>query len=400
SSSSAGTGNAGDITIHAQDQVLFDGTTPDGQVASGALSQVEVDSRGQGGDVNILTDRLTVTNGARLSSTTAGQGDAGDVVVAVREQAVFSGMSMDGQFTSGALSQVESRATGMGGDVQISGPVLEILDGAQLNASTDGNGAAGDVIVDGREVRLNEGLIAVESMSGSAAGTMRLQSDRVILEDNSLISAESDTVDGGEIFLMLDHLLLMRNGSGISATAGNDQAGGNGGNVNIRVPFIVAIRDENSDITANAFAGSGGRVFIMARGVFGLEPRPELTGLSDITASSERGPIGIIELNNIDSSFVQNSLVELPDDLIDSDVLVADSCVARYQDTESTFTIVGSSLPEGPAVSTGESYSVGTVQAVGDGAEGSDWELGDEIQEPTGVYALADGRLVMGQECS
>nr|WP_199784686.1 hypothetical protein [Nostoc sp. 'Lobaria pulmonaria (5183) cyanobiont'] len=54
----------------------------------------------------------------------------------------------------------------------------------------------------------------------------------------------------------------MRHGAQISTTAGTAEAGGNGGNINIDVPsgFIVAVPSENSDITANAFTGTSGRL--------------------------------------------------------------------------------------------------------------------------------------------
>jgi large exoprotein involved in heme utilization and adhesion len=92
-------------------------------------------------------------------------------------------------------------------------------------------------------------------------------------------------------------LLLMRHNSQISATAGTAQAGGNGGNIRINSPLIVGVPKENSDITANAFLGNGGNVQISTQGIYGLQFRPRLTPRSDITASSEFGVDGIVEIN-------------------------------------------------------------------------------------------------------
>ncbi|NES20957.1 MAG: S-layer family protein, partial [Symploca sp. SIO3E6] len=87
--------------------------------------------------------------------------------------------------------------------------------------------------------------------------------------------------------------------SEISATAGTAPGGGNGGNITIHAPFIVAVPHEDSDITANAFTGNGGRITIFSQAIFGLEFRPSLTPLSDITVSSQFGLDGTVELNTL-----------------------------------------------------------------------------------------------------
>ncbi|MHC5831659.1 MAG: hypothetical protein ACYT04_90745, partial [Nostoc sp.] len=99
----------------------------------------------------------------------------------------------------------------------------------------------------------------------------------------------------------------------ISTTAGTAEAGGNGGNINIDAPsgFIVAVPSENSDITANAYTGTGGRVDIQASGIYGIQPRSNPTSMSDITASSEFGVNGTVELNTPDID-PNSDLLELP----------------------------------------------------------------------------------------
>ncbi|MEM1309345.1 MAG: hypothetical protein AAGF98_07570, partial [Cyanobacteria bacterium P01_H01_bin.153] len=89
------------------------------------------------------------------------------------------------------------------------------------------------------------------------------------------IISNSASGDGGNLDLRLDDFLLLRNGSRISTNAGTTQTLGDGGNIDIEAPFVIAVREENSDITANAFLGDGGEVNISATGIFGLEFRPE-----------------------------------------------------------------------------------------------------------------------------
>lgn len=64
-SSTQGRGDAGSLTINARDTVSFDGTDPNGETG-GAVSTVAEGAVGNGGDINITTGSLFVTNGAQL----------------------------------------------------------------------------------------------------------------------------------------------------------------------------------------------------------------------------------------------------------------------------------------------------------------------------------------------
>ena len=139
------------------------------------------------------------------------------------------------------------------------------------------------------------------------------------------ITAETASAQGGNITLAVNDVLVLRRNSLISATAGTAQAGGDGGNITFNGKFIVAVPNENSDISANAFTGSGGRVTINAQGLFGIQFRPHLTPLSDITASSDFGVAGVVAINtpNVDPS---RGLVQLPVDLTDASRLIVQTC--------------------------------------------------------------------------
>ncbi|MEM1256872.1 MAG: hypothetical protein AAGI69_30970 [Cyanobacteria bacterium P01_H01_bin.21] len=126
--------------------------------------------------------------------------------------------------------------------------------------------------------------------------------------------------------------------------------------------------------------------------MFGIEVRPFLTDLSDITASSDRGVSGVVALNAPDTSFIQSDLTDLPDNLVNPEVLVANSCVARNQEAGGTFVVTGAGLANSANQPT--AYNTGTVQV-------PDVETGrSSILEPVGIYHSADGRLVMSRPCS
>ena len=143
-SSTFGQGNAGNVNITARDTVSFDGVSSNG-FSSGAFSSVAPGGVGYGGSINLTAGSLSVTDGAQVSASTFGQGNAGDLNVLTVESVELIGTSPDGQFSSGLRSAVEAGAVGDGGDLTFETGRLLVRDGAQVSAATFGQGNAGSV---------------------------------------------------------------------------------------------------------------------------------------------------------------------------------------------------------------------------------------------------------------
>jgi large exoprotein involved in heme utilization and adhesion len=146
-------------------------------------------------------------------------------------------------------------------------------------------------------------------------------------------------------------------------------------------------------------------VDITARGIFGLQFRPQLTPFSDITASSTFGLTGTVSLNSPDNSGLQNSLNQLVQTGLDTSQLLATSCIVRrHQPSANTFFVTGSSsLPDRPGTPSSPSFPTGEVRNIPTGSAAPTtrrpWQLGDPIQEPDGIYQLPNGQLVLSHEC-
>ena len=358
-----GQGDAGSIIIDARERVSFDGNKTD------VFSNVSQTGTGKGGEIRITTGELSVTNSAQLVSSTSGQGDAGSIIIDARER-----ISFDRGY---AFSSVEQTGTGNGGEIRITTGELSVTNGAQLSASTREQGDADSIIIDARErvsfdgnntstfsnvsqtgrgqggdIRITTdkleltnggGLIASSSGQGDA-GDVEVSAGSIRF-DLGGISSETASGDGGNITLSVQDILLLRRGSLISTTAGTALAAGDGGNITINTPFIVAVPSENSDITANAFSGSGGTVEVTAQGIFGLEPRsrqelqtllgtdnpselvPRRLPSNDITAISQTDPSlrGQVTLNTPDVD-PSRGLVNLPAELVDVTGLIGQDC--------------------------------------------------------------------------
>ncbi|MEH2359483.1 MAG: S-layer family protein, partial [Nostoc sp.] len=161
------------------------------------------------------------------------------------------------------------------------------------------------------------------------------------------LNAESASDNGGNINVN-SYLLLLRRNSQISTNAGTAEKGGDGGNITINTPFIVAVPKENSDITANAFSGIGGRVNITSDGLFGIIPQKSTTDNSDITASSQLGVNGTVTINTPDVD-PSRGLTQLPSNLVGASQQIAQGCTPKRGQNASRFIATGrGGLPESP----------------------------------------------------
>ncbi len=361
STSLESTGGGGTLSVNARDSIQLIGTN--GESRSGLF--VGTQATGNAGSLNIETGQLIVQNGARISASTSTEstGDGGTLSVNARDSIQLIGTSQMG--ASGLFVGTES--TGNAGNLNIETGNLIVQDGAQVSASTsqESTGEGGSIIVKTGELNvLNNADITVSSQGTKKAGDLEITARSIKLDGQGKLIGQANSGDGGNITLNLQDLLLLRRNSEISTSAGTRGSGGNGGNITINVPdgFIVAQPNENSDITANAFSGSGGRATIKATQIFGiaslteedlkrlrptdLDPRQLQT--NDITAISQTRPdlSGIVEINTLDVDPSQG-LINLPS--VPVDTQVSQACQVRLGENQNSFTITGrGGLPPNP----------------------------------------------------
>ncbi|MEH2160724.1 MAG: S-layer family protein [Nostoc sp.] len=418
--------NAGNINIDTRDAVIIDGI-------SGAFSFLEDGGVGKGGDIQITTNSLKLSNGGQLAATSFGKGNAGDIIVNASNAIAIDGVGSNGK-SSGVFSTLQGE--GRGGNINLTTGSLFLTNGGIVNAGTYSRGDGGNITIDARDrifiegvsttgfssgvfstvnqdavgnggninlttnfLFLNRGGISSSSFGQGKAGDININSASTAL-DKASIAAITNSGDGGNINFSASDRLLLRNGSQISTTAGTAQSGGDGGNINIDSRFIVAVPEENSDIAANAFTGIGGKVQINSQGIFGIESRTKPTKKSDITASSELGVSGVININAPDTSSIQNGFTQLSP-VIDTNALIANSCISRAtKRQENSFTITGSGglNTNRPGILVSTYYTTGDVQSFETTSHA--WKKNEPIIEPQGLYRLNNGQMLLSRECS
>lgn len=364
-SSLTGIGNqVGTISIKANniflqgDLTLKD--TDDKQ--TGIFTQIrkegELRSSNGKGNITIKTNKLIMTDRARLSADSYGKGDAGDIKVEAQQ------IELKNQ--GGIVSLARDNVDNNSGNIEVKSRTVSITDDAFISVSNRGTGNAGNVTINATDSVLLErkGFIASSVRSGAKGkgGNININTNFLTVTDKGKIEAQNEGQgDGGKIAITTNNLLLRRQ-SKITATAGSKDNPGNGGGITIDAKdgFVVAVPSEDSDIIANAFGGKGGKIEINANRILGFQNQANLSseqleaidknGISDISASSDVGENGEVSLNTLSIDPTQG-LVTLPTNLVDTSRLIAQGCGSNSNVAKgkSEFVITGrGGLPPSP----------------------------------------------------
>lgn len=344
-------------------------------------SQIKTAAEGaaDAGNITVNTGQLILRDGAQVTASTRGRGRGGTVVVNALESIEISGTSTSGQ-QSGLFADTQIGA-GDAGDIKVDTGQLTLGDRALITSRSTGMGRAGDIDITVRDtLQANNGTIGT-SATKSAGGAITVKAGDIRLFGNSKIT--TSVFDGT----------------------------GGGGNIYLKADSILAF--DRSDILAFADGGKGGDINLDTPAFFGESyrraPRNTDPGTLDQNNRVDLNATGATDgvITTPDTSSIENSLTELPDDRIDIDSLLATSCIARRdRPTRGSFTITGTGgLPESPGDAQTSSFPTVDVETLpSDGTPANTnpnrpWQKGDPIVEPQGVYRLPNGQLVLSREC-
>jgi filamentous hemagglutinin family protein len=388
-----GAGNSGNINITNAESV---------EIVDGTLSaNTSVNSSGNGGNLNIFTQNLLVEKDGFISTSTQGTGEAGNIAINAFKSIVINGAS-NNNFSSRITSDVEEEAEGDAGIIDLKTSSLEITNGGIVGTGAFGDGNAGEIIIDADSIMLEkDSIISSRSRTSGNAGNITLDIlDTLTLKD-SFINSNSDLSTGGKINITTGNIRLQGD-SDIRTEV--DSGADNGGDITLKANSILAFDD--SDIFAFARDGQGGNITLDTPAFFAenftlnsLTANPDdldLNARADVNATGAVS--GSVDIPDVSS--IQNSLTELANDSLNTDELVANSCVVPVGDRgEGKFIITGTqSLPLRPGDGIPSNFPTGEVRSVPE--KHSSWQPGDPIVEPQGAYRLANGKLVLSRECS
>ncbi len=383
-----GDGQAGNLTINATDNITLSGVSSITGNSSAITAGSELGATQAGGNLNITTPILNLSNGAVVTARSRSNSDGGNISLNVNNLNIASGAQvLTSSFNEGDAGTIninaDSAITLSGSDVNFNDRVANFgeenidTDGAEtaITSRSRGNGNAGSVTINTPNLRVEDtGLITVSSSGSGVAGSLNINAPSIQL-NNGIISAETAAGDQGNITIQASEINL-KNQSAITTNATNSATGGD---ININTKFLIG--SDNSNISANAIEGEGGNISIGAEGVF-------LDNSSQITATSALGIDGSVELNTqVDPT---QGVAELSATVIDAESLVAQNlCAATSEEKQgSSFVITGKGgLPPDPT----QPLTVlrGTVGWESN-TQGEKGVIMSEYQEPVVVYRRSE----------
>ena len=207
------------------------------EMSSSCLATIaHAEATGNGGALLLETDRLVVADGAQILTFTEGTGNAGDLTVRATESVEVTGtrMSLDAPFPSALAATAEAGSTGRGGNLLVETARLRVANGGGIGSGTDGMGDSGNLTIRASE--------SVEVVGNSPSG---LPSNIFTSLFTGVPGAEFE-VTGGVLEIETERLVVRDGGQISSGTLG----GGEGGNLNIRASESI---DLSGSIAAQEF---------------------------------------------------------------------------------------------------------------------------------------------------
>jgi filamentous hemagglutinin family protein len=223
-SSTGGKGNAGTVTLHANNRLKLTGVDKNGygsQIFTLAISSMD----GNAGDIFVKAQDVLLTDGAYLISSSGSSGKAGNIHVNATGTITIAGTNKNGWrsvISSSSNPKREGIIGGKGGNVTIEANQLIIKDGGGIAASSIApkgmqSGKGGNITIrvqgavelsgvnphgeneDGFGAGIYVRSIGIKDNAGDA-GTVMLQAGSLIIRDGAVImSSTNNNAQGGNI---------------------------------------------------------------------------------------------------------------------------------------------------------------------------------------------------------
>ena len=192
-------------------------------------------------------------------------------------------------------------------------------------------------LVDGTSISANSNGPLLPNGEGDA-GNITITSASDVFIQNSSVTTEAAHASGGQVTINAPEMVQLVNSKVTTSVAGSD-TDTTGGNISIDPQFVIL---QNSQILAQAFAGTGGNISIVSN-VFLADPS------SVVDASSALGISGTVDIRSPVSN-ISGVIGRMPESVLAAQVLLRAACAARLAESKvSSFVERGRDhIPVGP----------------------------------------------------
>ena len=336
--SNFGIGHAGDISVQAGAMELI-GTSPNG-FSGGLFSNVEPGATGNGGNLSINVESLSILDSAEIAVTTFGEGSGGQIALNTNNLNLASGgqilaltqdLGQGGNIQikaseieltgtsdsapSGFQSTVAFGAQGNGGSLSIETDRLQIKDGAQIAVSTAWIGNGGELKILANEIAViggsefgASGIFANAIRGTGNGGSLNINAHRLAILDGATISASNfssrETVEpgkgsAGNINIQANSLNLDSSNSQFASEINASANDGGGGEIVLNVSESITLDNRSQIVAKTSGSGDGGNIAIATQN-FNLSNQGKVS--VDSFGSGQAGNIELNASQRIDSN--------------------------------------------------------------------------------------------------
>ncbi len=307
---------SGDVVIVATGAITASGRSntdgPSG-ISSRAMGEVAAVPGHTAGSIDIQARTLDLSDGALISARTEGEVDAGHVLITADERITLRGSST-------GTSEISARGhNGAGGDVTIEAPLVQLLDGGRISASTTGTGDAGSVVL--RELgrleiagsarvtgtREVSGVFAetTRPIDGGDSGSISIDASHSvnILDGGMLSTVSAGEGNAGEIWVSAETSIRVGKDAVIQS---DSQASGRAGDITLEAGKLVAI--DGGQLRSRAASAEGGDITI--QGDLRSNAEVEITNGAQLsTQAFGAGDAGSVDIRRVNKVLGVDSVI-------------------------------------------------------------------------------------------
>ena len=244
----SGSGRPGDIVISTPRFVLSETASI---TATATTTAVNVE---EGGSITLRADQMDLAGEVSILAETQGQAPGGVLTL----QPYQTNPDLNLRLVPGAQVSASTTGSGSGGSLNLLAPdSINISGPGRLEVEARGSGPAGNITVNSQRLTLSEGVILSATASGTgAAGDIIFDvSDRVEINGSIVesITGSDSKESGGDITILDAAEVALQNGGQIAVDSDGQ---GSGGNVTVIAEQLTL--DDNSAITATTLSSDGG----------------------------------------------------------------------------------------------------------------------------------------------
>lgn len=234
-------------------------------------SQITADvlpeATGTGGDVTIETGQLSIQGDqSRIRAGTFGKERGGELTIRASEFVELAGTTTSGLFT-------ETQGAGDAGNLIITTQRLSSQNGARVSTSTSGEGQGGNLTVTATDsvevISLGSGLFT-STQGAKNAGTLTIDTRRLVVQDGAqILTFTLGKGQGGNLFVTASDLVELQgtgissNGQRASTLSTQTDNVGNAGNLTINTRQLI-VGNGAQIVTGTLGQGKGGQIEVNA----------------------------------------------------------------------------------------------------------------------------------------